>query len=156
MEKSAEALRTKLDAQDAFTTKIVPFLQDASKKVATLKANLEKVDEEWKGFFAFFGYPKKDQDKKTEEFFGEFVVFWETFKTMAEEKRKMHEKEAEIEKKRKEKEEKDAEKAVAAAAKGAPKKAPGKLGKAKGGEDAMAAMVNSMKKKKGEPEPAAE
>ena len=45
---------------------------------------------------------------------------------------------------------------MAAAAKGAPKKAPGKLGKAKGGEDAMAAMVNSMKKKKGEPEPAAE
>ena len=33
-----------------------------------------------RGFFAFFGYPKKDQDKKTEEFFGEFVVFWETFR----------------------------------------------------------------------------
>ncbi len=52
--------------------------------------------------------------------------------------------------------EKDAEKVAAAAAKGAaPKKAAGKLGKAKGGEDAMAAMVNSMKKKK-EVEPPAE
>jgi hypothetical protein len=31
VEKSAEALRTKLDAQDAFTTKIVPFLQDGER-----------------------------------------------------------------------------------------------------------------------------